>query len=837
MTVVKPLEATALYRHCDPTQFYFETTNDLAVTQSIIGQERALEAIRFGVGIRQEGFNLFALGPNGTGKQTAVSLYLTQKAAHEVTPSDWCYVYNFERAHQPRAIRLSPGQGSGFQQDMQELVDELFAVIPAAFESEEYQTQGQAIAEELKQRQEEALEALSRQAQEQGIALIRTQMGLAFAPLREGEVMAPDKFLELPEAERERIQSEINRLQEALQRIMRQVPQWGRESREKLKALNREVAAFAITPLFNELIEKYADYPTVSEYLRAVQTDIMENVDKFLQVQASSAPGADSVISNITPNQMSRSSPFFNRYKVNVLVDHSQTRGAPVVYEDHPIQQNLIGRVEHMAQLGALFTDFTLIKPGALHQANGGYLILDARKLLMQPYAWESLKRALQAGEVKIESLGQTLGLISTVSLEPEPIPLNVKVVLLGERLLYYLLYEHDPEFAELFKVAADFETEIDRTVENNRVFAHSIATLAQRNGLRPFDRRGVARVIEHSSRLVSDTEKLSIHMQSVVDLLREADYWAQEAGVDVVSAEQVQKAIDAQAYRASRLRERMQEAILRDIVFIDTSGAKVGQINGLAVLNVGNYQFGRPNRITARVRLGKGEVIDIERQVEMSGPFHSKGVLILSGFLGERYGAERPFSLSASLVFEQSYSGVDGDSASSAELYALISAMAGVPIKQSLAVTGSVNQHGQVQAIGGVNQKIEGFFEICAQRGLTGEQGVLIPQANVKHLMLRQDVVEAVANGRFHIYPVEHIDQGIELLTGIPAGEPDEAGNYPEGTVNRLVIDRLTRLAEMQRDFNRPSENGSRPEERQSEERQPEERQPKGAAAKRSKQ
>jgi lon-related putative ATP-dependent protease len=495
----------------------------------------------------------------------------------------------------------------------------------------------------------------------------------------------------------------------------------------------------------------------------------------------------------------------FSRYQVNVVIDNSETEGAPIAYEAKPTYVNLIGRIEHTSQMGTLRTDFTLIKPGVLHKANGGYLILDARRLLLEPYAWESLKHALRANEIRIESLGQAYSLISTVSLEPEPIPLQVKVILLGERRLYYLLSHHDPDFAELFKVAADFEDQMDRDDDNNQAYARLVAEVAQKEDLRPFTREAVARVIERGARLAGDAEKLTTHMQSVSDLLREADYWAGDAERDVVTAEDVTQALEAQRYRAGRIRERIQEAILRDTILIDTEGTVTGQVNGLSVFMLGNYPFGRPSRITARVRLGKGEVVDIERQVDMGGPIHSKGVMILSGFLGARYAAERPLSLSATLVFEQSYSGVDGDSASSAELYALLSALAEVPLRQSLAVTGSINQRGQVQAIGGVNEKIEGFFDVCRARGLTGDQGVLIPQANVDNLMLRQEVVEAAADGRFHIYPVQTVDEGIEILTGVAAGEADEAGDYPEESINGRVVARLEEMAKTQRRFARP--------------------------------
>jgi len=483
-------------------------------------------------------------------------------------------------------------------------------------------------------------------------------------------------------------------------------------------------------------------------------------------------------------------------------VDHSETKGAPVVYEDHPTFLNLIGRIEHIAQMGALITDFNLIKPGALHRANGGYLIVDAREVLLQPYAWEGLKLALRSRELRIESLGQALSLISTVSLEPEPIPLDVKIVLIGERLLYYLLYQYDPDFSELFKVEADFNEELVRTPENTQLYARLIATMARNENLRPFSRDAVACIIERSARMAGDGTRISIHLGGLADLLREANFWAGDNGHTAITRADVQRAIDEQIRRADRVRERMQEQILRGKVLIDTQGERIGQINGLSVIDLGNFAFGVPSRITARVRMGKGEVIDIEREVELGGPIHSKGVLILSSFLGTRYSAERPLSLWASLVFEQSYSGVEGDSASLAELCALLSALARVPIQQSWAVTGSVNQHGQVQPIGGVNEKIEGFFDICKQRGLTGDQGVIIPAANVDHLMLRQDVVDAVAAGQFRIVAVENVDEAIELLTGVPAGERDESGAFPPGSVNQRVEGRLIDLAEKQRAF-----------------------------------
>jgi lon-related putative ATP-dependent protease len=802
MAPVEPLEAAALCRRCDLSQFSFDTTADLPDLTEVLGQERAVEAVRFGIGIRREGYNLFALGPEGTGKHSVVRQFLEQKAAQQPTPSDWCYVHNFADAGKPRALRLPPGDGVKLRQTMAHLVDELRTAIPAAFESENYRARRQEIEEEFRERQDRALAELQRRARERGIAMMRTPMGLAFAPLRGSEVMSPEEFQRLPPQEQERVQTEVAALQEQLQKSLMQLPQWDRERREKVRELNHAVALAAVGHLIDDLRRAYAEQAAVVEYLHAVQRDVLDHVEAF-RGAAETPPGAPV---EAAPPRQPMDASFFRRYQVNVIVDRGQTQGAPVIYEDHPTVYNLVGRIEYMALMGALVTDFNLIKGGALHRANGGYLLLDAQKVLLQPFAWEELKRTLRSREIRLETISQMLSLVSTVSLEPEPIPLEVKVVLFGERLLYYLLSQLDPEFGELFKVAADFDEQMPRDPESHLLYARMIATLARREGLRPCDRGAVARVIEQSARAAGDAEKLSTHLHSLADLLREADYWAAQADHEVIGAADVQRAIDAQIRRADRLRERLQEDINRGTILIDTRGAKVGQINGLSVISLGQFAFGRPSRITARVRLGRGEVVDIEREVALGGPIHSKGVLILASYLGARYASDRPLSLSASLVFEQSYSGVEGDSASSAELYALLSALAEVPIKQSLAVTGSVNQYGQVQAIGGVNEKIEGFFDICRAQGLTGDQGVLIPASNVKHLMLRQDVVEAVAAGQFHVYPVETIDQGLELLTGLPAGERDGQGAFPEGSVNQRVEARLVALAEKRQAFGMPA-------------------------------
>jgi len=573
-----------------------------------------------------------------------------------------------------------------------------------------------------------------------------------------------------------------------------------RRLRQQLRELDREVTVFAVGSLIEDLVESYADLPEVVEHLNEMQDDLIENADLFRASRDQEA-GLVQLITGEGAHSHKESDPT-RRYGVNLLVSNAEADGAPVVVEDHPAYVHLIGRIEHRAQLGTLVTDFHLIKPGALHRANHGYLVLDARKVLVEPFAWSALKETLRSGCIRIESLGQAYSLVSTVSLEPEPIPLQLKVVLIGERMLYYLLEALDPEFSQLFKVAADFDDRMPRSAENQRLLAQHLGTVARREGLKPLHRSAVARVIEESARYAGDAERLSAEVRRAADIVREADSFASQQGNDVIAPEDVQRAIDARDRRQSRVRDRMQEEILRGTLLIDTEGVKDGQINGLAVSQVGQHSFGHPTRITARLTVGSGKVIDIEREVELGGPLHSKGVLILSGFLASHYVTDRPLSFSATLVFEQSYGGIEGDSASSAELYALLSALARVPIKQSLAVTGSVNQYGQVQAIGGVNEKIEGFFDICDARGLTGEQGVIIPMSNVKHLMLRRKVVEAVADGKFHVYPVQTIDQGMELLFGMTAGERDERGEFQVDTINHRITQRLIELAERRRAF-----------------------------------
>jgi predicted ATP-dependent protease len=812
-----PLPASALYRRCDPERLPFTTTAELQPLDQPLGQERAMAALRFAIGMRSGGFNLFALGPEGTGKISLILASLLEAASCQPAPDDWVYVHNFTDHHRPAALRLPSGRGPELRRGMEHLLDDLRLAIPAVFEGEEYRTRRQLLEEQFKEHQETAIRGIQEKASSHGIALLRTPVGLALAPMKEGEVLNPDEFKVLPEQQQETFKADMEGLQHELEGRLAELPQAARDQRRKIRELDRETALAAVHHSLAEMKRQWTDLPAVLTYLDAVRDDVVDNLGDFLDREHSHDDGAGTEAEGLGPVARGRKHAF-RRFRVNVLLTTSEGGGAPVVYCDHPTQPNLVGRIEHLAQLGALITDFNLIKPGALHQANGGYLVIEARKVLLNPFAWEDLKRALRAREIHIESPGQSWGLFPTVSLEPESIPLDVKVVLIGEPMLYYLLAGHDPDFAELFKVAADFDWQMDRSDEHELGLARLVAGLSRREQLRPFDAAGVARLVEQSSRLVDDAEKLSTHMASLADLIREADHWAGQDGATVAGAAHVQRAIDEQTYRLDRVREHVLDEIVRGTVLIDTQGMAVGQLNGLVVMELGRFAFGRPSRITCRVHLGRGDVVDIEREVELGGPIHSKGVMILSSFLSARFAQDWPLSLSAHLVFEQSYGEVEGDSASSAELYSLLSALADLPLRQDLAVTGSVNQYGQVQAIGGVNEKIEGFFDVCRARGLTGTQGVLVPASNVKHLMLRHDVVEACAEGRFAIYAVETIDQGIALLTGLPAGEPDADGDYPLGSVNRRVAGRLAQFSRKARTYGaepgeRPSRNGRQSE------------------------
>jgi len=799
-----PIEAAKLRTRCDPETLRFESTDELEPIDTLIGQDRAIEAIRFGAAIDHPGYNMFALGSPGTGRHTAVHSYLEKQSAEASAPDDWVYVHNFDSEHHPQALRLPAGTAAPFCESMSELVDDLREAIPAIFQSDEYREKRNALDSELEETQEKAFVALREKAEAQDVAVLRTPMGFALAPMHEGNVIKPEVFEVLPKEQKTSIETKMEALQKELSSIMEQIPALVKHHRDNVRTLNAEFTGITVDATIKVVAEKFKEVEIIQTRLVDIREDLIEHSDLFTtqpQVEAAAMSNPD-MVSHIADSR-------FNRYLVNVMVRNDEKgdhKGAPLVAEDHPTLVNLVGRIEHEAQYGALVTDFTMIRPGALHRANGGYLILDARKVLLEMFSWEALKRALRADTINISTAAGQLGLVSTVSLEPEPIPLKVKVVLIGERILYYLLSSLDPEFSELFKVEVDFDEELVRSDEYQGLYARLIAAIAKKEKLRSLNAAGVARVIEEVARLAEDADRMSLNIGLLADLLREADFWAGDNNKKQITDTDVDRAVAEKIYRADRVRERHQELIEHGTILINTDGELTGQINGLSVLTLGNYRFGQPSRITARVRMGSGKVVDIERETKLGGPIHSKGVLILSSYLAATYARDVPVSLWGSIVFEQSYGGVDGDSASSAELYALLSALSGIPIRQYFAVTGSVNQYGQVQAIGGVNEKIEGFFDICRARGLTGTQGVLIPAANIKHLMLRNDVVAAASEGKFRIFPVETIDQGIELLTGISASDRNSEGTYPAQSINGLVEETLHQYAETRKRFSEDS-------------------------------
>ena len=777
-----PLAVGRLYRECDPSELDFQSTEELEPLADHFGQNRAIEALQFGLQMAHEGYNIFLLGSTGVGKRELLeSLLDAESAAPLGEVFDWCYVNNFAEPDKPNALRLPRGMGSDLRRDMASAVEDLLAVLPATFQSDEYGTRVQELGDHYQSMERTAFQALAEKASAQNIAMIQTPSGYTLAPLHDGEIIKPEEFEALPQEQQDSALKIIEELKGELKAIVRQLPGWKKESREMFKDLNREFSELAIDPVFIELKKRYQQYPEIMAYLEAVHADVMEEAEAFINAEEESK----------IPENIKRRVAEFPQYGLNLLVDNCNLPSAPVVYEDNPSFANLIGRVEHISQMGTLVTDFTLIKPGALHKANGGYLILDADKVLTNPFAWQALKRALKARELRIQSLDQIFSFVSTLQLQPEAMPLDVKVVLTGDRYIYYILEQYDPEFSTLFKVPADMSEDVSRNAESTALFARMIRTLQLRDKLLPLTQSGVARVIEYAARRMEDSEKLSLHRGRMSNLLVESDFFARQAGADTISDEHVWQAEAAATHRLDQFREKSHEGILRNIMLVETGGSITGQVNALSVYLLGDYSFGKPTRITATARLGAGKVLDIEREVDLGGKIHSKAVMIISALLAARYARNQPLPLSASLVFEQSYGGIEGDSASVAELVALISALADIPVRQSLAVTGSLNQHGQVQAIGGVNEKIEGFFDICQNRGLNGEHGVIIPKANEVHLMLRRDVLEAVAAGKFQVYSINTIDEALELLLG-----------YSAASIDDCVANRVEELQKLSKSF-----------------------------------
>jgi lon-related putative ATP-dependent protease len=784
----QPVTPEKLRWRCDPEQFHFKTTEELeGFDVGMLGQDRAKSAIEFGVSMKRDGYNLYALGPPGIGKRTIVRSYLEKRAKNEPRPSDWCYVHNFSDPDKPNAIGLPAGQGRQLQKDIQKLTEELQLAVLAALETDEHKQKLDDASKSFFGEHEKSIDDLFEEAKESNLVVARTPSGgFALVVPSDDETLTPEQ--------KEFARNAAKDLQPRLLEVFQKIPRLTKLAAEKAKEIKRQTVQSVIDALMSPLKEKYVDLGGVIAHLVAVEADLCKNFDRIKM--------PDEVESPLGffqgPQRLS-----FDQYLVNLLVDNTDTQGAPVIYEEHPYYHNLLGRIDHTSSLGSLITNFSLIKAGALHRANGGYLVLHARDVLLQPFAWEALKRALRSGVNRIDSLGAELSMISTVSLQPEPISLDVKIFLLGDRMLYYLLQNHDQDFSELFKVAVDFNDEMDRSQEACELYARMLASLGRHEGARPMDRQAVAAIIEQAARQVGDQEKLSAHMRSCADLVCESDYYAEADGARIINGGHVQKALNQQVYRADRIKELVYEQIRRGTLMVDVQGEQIGQVNGLSVIQAGALVFGRPSRITATTRLGHGKVVDIEREVELGGSIHSKGVMILTSLLASRYARDCPLSLSASLVFEQSYGMVEGDSASMGELCALLSSLSGIAIRQGLAITGSVNQRGEAQPIGGATEKIEGFFDICNANGsLTGDQGVLIPASNVKHLMLRADIVKTVEQGSFAIYAYRNVDEAISLLTGVKAGERDSNGSYPPDTVNFLVDERLHAMASTLKGF-----------------------------------
>lgn len=773
------LPVEQLSRLCDPNSLSFTTTDDLPDLEDVIGQPRAFRAMELGSEVSGIGYNIFVLGIPDSGRTTLTRDYLQRKAAASPIPDDWCYVNNFDNPHQPHALRLPAGHAVELRKDMRQLVSDCRANIPRVFSSEEFIHERDRLVNSMKEKLSHEFSQLEEFVKRYNFIIVKTPYGLILGPAINGKPITPDDFEKLSDEQKEKLKQLQGKLSESMDKTLGRMREVEQTTQAELKDLDQRTSLFIIRPRIDALKEKYASIQPVCAYLDQVQQDLIQNVSRFL------------------PEEKSEQNPLEEkqwavRYEVNVLVDQANRTGAPVIIENQPTYHNLLGSIEHDMILGASYTDLSKIQPGALHRANGGYLILPARDVLINPYAWQGLKRVLRDGEIRIIELASQMGLISTTSLEPEPVPLNVKIFLVGTPMLYYLLRAYDEDFAKLFKVRAEFATEMDRNPQSESEYALFVKSVILENQLPPFDRTAVARIIEHGSRMVENQDKLSTQFGIIADLICESAYWAKKNSHECVNGAAVQKALDERNFRSNLIEERIQELIRNNILVVDVDGAAVGQINALSVSSLGDYQFGRPNRVTASVSAGQAGVTDIERQAKLGGPIHTKGVLIISGFLGQHYGQNRQINMTASLTFEQSYDEVEGDSASAAELIALLSAISDIPIDQSKAITGSINQHGQVQAIGGVNEKIEGFFETCRQKGLTGRQGVIIPFANRANLMLKKEVREAVEQGAFHLWAVQTIDEAVGLLTGREFGDRREDGSYPEGTFNHSIATRM---------------------------------------------
>ena len=790
---MRELAPAQLRKVCNSSDIQCKTTEELGELDRVIAQERAVRALEFGLEISTRGFNIFVSGLQGTGKMTTVQDALKAIAPTQPPPSDWVYVYNFTTPLSPEAVSLPAGKGKGFKRDMEELVSDLKIEIPRAFETEEYEREKNQITESLTEERNQIVKKIEGKASEKGFTLQATPMGFVALPVVDGKPLTQEEFLGLRKEKQDEIKDRQIELQQEMNSGVKNINRLEKQLREKKKELDRQTALNTVNQIVGEYEEKYLPHPQISDFLRALKEDVVENIDDFKKSEE--------------PSQVPflKLAPSFDRYSVNLLIDNSGQEGLPVIYESNPTFPNLVGRIDRKAQFGMLLTDFSMIRPGALHRANGGYLILNARDLLTRYYAWEGLKRALKEEEIRVEDLSEQLGMASTETIKPMPIPFKGKVIVVGEPYLYYLLHAYDPDFRELFKILSAFDYRMDRSGESVQLYAAFIASRCRQLELRHLSQEATARVIELGSELSEDQEKLSTRFAEISDVLVESNQWAEKAGHPEIQLEDVERAIDEKIYRSNLYEERIQELITRGDILVDVDGEKPGQINGLSVLSLGNYMFGRPNRITAPVSLGREGVVDIERKSDLGGKVHSKGIMIISGFLAGRFAQNKPLSLSASICFEQSYQGVEGDSASAAELIALLSSLADAPIRQGIAITGSVNQMGDIQPIGGVNRKIEGFYEVCRIKGITGNQGVIIPESNVKNLMLKPEVVQACREGTFRVFAVSHVDEALEILTGIPAGQKNAEGKWDKESLNARVDARLRKMTEELARLSRP--------------------------------
>ena len=789
--MLKKVAEKELYLRCKDSELPFNTTDDITSLKETIGQKRALNALEFGLDIDSHGFNIYILGESGTGKLTTIKNILKEKSADEPVPDDWCYVYNFKNNDAPRAISLPPGTGAAFQKDINEMITALRQEIPKVFDSKEYEKQKNGMVDTFQKKQKKNFEDLEAAAKERDFTLRKTVSGLVLVPVKTtGETLSEEEYNDLEPEVKKKVEQIGKELQEKLDDAIRTVREEEKKIKNIVKDLERQAALSCVGHRIDELKTKYSDNSDLTSYLDEVKEDLLEHLDDF-KPQEEQTP----VLPFMKPE---KTGPSFDRYSVNVFVNNHDLKGAPVVVENNPTYYNLFGRVEHKLQYGVAITDFTMIKPGSLQMANGGYLVIDALELLKNIFSYDALKRTIKDKEMKIDDVWEQYRLISTVTLKPAPIPFNVKIILIGTPQLYYLLYSLDEEYRELFKVKADYENRMDRNEENTLKYANFIRTKCEERGLRPFDKGAVARVIEHGARLAEHQNKLSAKFSEIADLLREADYWAKSGNNGKVTAGDVDKALTEKTYRVNKVERKILEATKEGTIMIDTKGAVTGQINGLSVLDLGDYRFGMPARITAKTYAGRAGVVNIERETKMSGRIHEKAILILTAYLGGKYAIKQSLSLSASLTFEQLYGGIEGDSATCAEVYALLSSISGVPLKQSIAITGSMNQHGEVQPIGGANEKIEGFFEICKIKGLTGDQGVIIPGRNTIHLMLSEEVTTAVQNKKFTIYSIDNIEDAIELLTDMNPGEANAKGIYPKDTFNYMVTKKLKELSDV---------------------------------------